>query len=103
MAEVSPRQRLAGLHVPLYLIHGAGDSVIPPSETKWLERDAPPAWVRNVVISDAIGHVELQQRLSLREQWSLLHFVAQLLEEADAEPKVSGEPRRSSGGLRTDG
>ena len=45
LARLSPAGRLAGIGVPVYVVHGAGDSVIPPAETEWAARelgDAPP-------------------------------------------------------------
>ena len=65
-AAVSPDAHLAGVHVPVYLLHGAGDSVIPSTETEWLAHDAPPAMVRGVLVSRAIEHVELESGATTR-------------------------------------
>ena len=35
-AAVSPSAHLAEIGVPVFLLHGAGDSVIPPTEVEWL-------------------------------------------------------------------
>jgi pimeloyl-ACP methyl ester carboxylesterase len=81
--RASPHGHLADLHVPVFLLHGAGDSVIPPSETEWLSRDVPEGLVRAALISPAIVHVETQGKPSLRERLALVHFLALVLEQAD--------------------
>ncbi len=39
LAALSPRGRLGDIGAPVYLLHGAGDSVIPPSEARWADRE----------------------------------------------------------------
>ncbi|HEX9256588.1 MAG TPA: alpha/beta hydrolase, partial [Candidatus Angelobacter sp.] len=41
MAAVSPHGHLAQLHTTVFLLHGAGDTIIPSSETLWLAKDVP--------------------------------------------------------------
>ncbi|WP_394847587.1 hypothetical protein LZC95_08990 [Pendulispora brunnea] len=85
MRDVSPRGHLAGLRVPIFLLHGAGDSVIPPSETSWLATEVPSGYLKNTLISPAVQHVELQGEPSVSDRWALVHFMAQILEEAEDE------------------
>lgn len=82
MARVSPHGKLGALRVPVFLLHGNDDTVIPPSETLWLAHEVPPELLKAAVISRAVGHVELQGAPSLYEQWVLLHFMAQVLDTA---------------------
>jgi len=84
MAQVSPHGRLGGIRVPVYLLHGAGDSVIPATETLWLADDTPPRWRCDVLISPAVVHVELEGEPSARDKLALVHFMADVLAEADA-------------------
>jgi dienelactone hydrolase len=79
----SPRGHMDGLRAPVFLLHGAGDSVIPATETLWLAADVPKSLVRNVLVSPALVHVELEGEPPLRERWALVHFMAQVLDEAD--------------------
>ena len=85
MAEVSPRGRLDALRANVYLLHGAGDVVIPASETLWLAREVPPARLRAVLVSPAIQHVELKEPTA-RDKWELVHFMGMVLGEAEATP-----------------
>ncbi|MBV9946580.1 MAG: hypothetical protein JOZ69_07010 [Myxococcales bacterium] len=78
-AAVSPSAHIAGLRVPLYLLHGADDTVIPPTETEWLAHDAPPARLREVLVSRAIGHVELGAKPRVVDELLLVHFMASVL------------------------
>ncbi len=84
MAPVSPHGNLGALQVPVLLLHGAADNVIPPSELLWLQRDVPPKTLKSALISPAISHVALGGEPSLTDQWKLVHFMAQILEETEA-------------------
>jgi pimeloyl-ACP methyl ester carboxylesterase len=85
MQSVSPHGHLSGLRVPIFLLHGAGDTVIPASETLWLASDAPSGCVRDVLISPAVVHVELEGEPTKSDQWQLVDFMAQVLAEAEKE------------------
>lgn len=77
-AALSPRGRLAKLGVPVYLLHGSRDSVIPASESEWagLELgDAP----HRVLVSPLLEHVELGRDVSMRDGVALLEFMAEIL------------------------
>jgi pimeloyl-ACP methyl ester carboxylesterase len=82
---VSPHRFLSRLRVPVLLLHGAGDNVIPATETRWLARGIPPDELRGMLISEALQHVELHGEPSLGERWALLHFVAGMISLATAE------------------
>jgi dienelactone hydrolase len=92
MAAVSPHGNLGALQVPVLLLHGATDNVIPPSELLWLERDVPPADLKAALISRAIGHVALGGEPSLIDRWKLVHFMAQILELTEDTQPASTNP-----------
>lgn len=79
---VSPHGHLGGLRAPVYLLHGADDSVIPSSETLWLAKDVPAGLLRQAVVSPAIRHVEVEGDPTFEQQWELLHFMGEVLGEA---------------------
>ncbi|MET0594392.1 MAG: hypothetical protein ABW133_16945 [Polyangiaceae bacterium] len=83
LAGVSPRGRLERLAIPVFLLHGAGDAVIPFTETEWLAKDVPAKSLRDVLVSKALVHVEPGGQPTWYEQWELLHFVAEILAELD--------------------
>jgi hypothetical protein len=83
MKLVSPHDRLAGLKANVYLLHGAGDTVVPATETMWLAHDVPPSSLRAVLVSPAIEHVELKEP-SVSDQWALVHFMGDVIGEAEA-------------------
>ncbi len=85
MRLVSPHDNLRGLRVPVFLLHGAGDTVIPSSETLWLAHDVPDGCVQNALVSPALVHVELEGKPSVADQWDLVHFMAQIIEQAELE------------------
>jgi dienelactone hydrolase len=83
LAAVSPSAHLADIRVPVFLLHGAGDRVIPSSETEWLAHDTPRAMLRAALVSPAIEHVELEGKPSLGDQLALVHFMGDVLDAAD--------------------
>jgi dienelactone hydrolase len=82
MAAVSPHGHLAALSANVYLLHGEGDTVVPSSETLWLADDVPADRLREALVSPAIEHVEVKSPTAA-DQWALVHFMAQVLAEAD--------------------
>jgi pimeloyl-ACP methyl ester carboxylesterase len=84
MAAVSPHGHVAGLHVPVYLLHGRGDNLIPFAEAEWLAQDLPRGTVKDMLISPLVGHVTTNTKESgWRARWRLIHILAQVMERAD--------------------
>lgn len=82
LEAASPHYYLARVHVPVLLLHGAADNVVPPTETLWLQRDLPPGVAKSVLITKAIGHVEVGGA-SWADQWKLVHWMEQMLVALD--------------------
>lgn len=84
MAAVSPAGHLAGLHVPVYLLHGRGDTLIPFAEAEWLAEDLPHGTLKDMLISPLIAHVSTNTaKPSVWAEWRLLHLLAQVMEHAE--------------------
>jgi pimeloyl-ACP methyl ester carboxylesterase len=83
MDAVSPHGHMAALHAPVYLLHGAGDTVIPASETLWLAKDVPPQDLKTSLVSNALVHVDMGDKVRWQEQWQLVDFMAQVLDATD--------------------
>jgi dienelactone hydrolase len=83
MDAVSPHGHLSRLKVPVYLLHGSGDTVIPASETEWLARDVPRAELKAVLISPALIHVNMEETVPFSQKWALVDFLAKVMRAAD--------------------
>jgi pimeloyl-ACP methyl ester carboxylesterase len=83
LAAISPSGHLANLHVPIYILHGSADTIIPPAESLWLGKDLPHGDVRALLITGAFSHVDPTKDASLSEKLRLVHFIAQVLRAAD--------------------
>ena len=83
MAPVSPHGLIGKLTVPVYLLHGAGDNVIPPNECLWLAHDLPAEDLRRMLISPALVHVNMDDKVTLRQQWDLVDFIADVIGTAE--------------------
>ncbi|HWC18807.1 MAG TPA: hypothetical protein VG498_17485 [Terriglobales bacterium] len=86
---VSPHDHIQALKAKILLVHGEGDDVIPPSETEWLARDVPKTNLQEALISRAISHVSLERKPGWRDQAAVIHWIALLLGDADAERSIS--------------
>jgi dienelactone hydrolase len=83
MADVSPHGHLLDLHVPVLLLHGAADNVIPPTELLWLEHDLPPSDLVASLTSPVLSHASLEGKPTLLDNLHLVHFMAKMLELVD--------------------
>ncbi len=92
LASASPAGHLKSLSMPILLLHGSDDTVIPPTELLWLERDIPKSELRDALISSGIIHVELGSKATLRERLALVNWVAQMIHEARVTEAGHGIP-----------
>jgi dienelactone hydrolase len=80
MEEASPRGRIADIRVPIFLLHGAADNVVPPSESRWIAAEANAAGVPcTLLVSEVIGHAEVGAA-SNGQKAQLVRFMAALLD-----------------------
>ena len=87
MDAVSPHGHLAQLHTMVFLLHGAGDTIIPSSETLWLAKEVPQSELRSALVSPALVHVDMGDQVTWQQQWQLVDFMAQVLDATDKLPK----------------
>jgi pimeloyl-ACP methyl ester carboxylesterase len=80
---ISPQGKLASLHTPVFLLHGATDDIIPSTETLWLEQDVPRADLRAALITPAFSHVDPDKHAVWKDQLRLVTFLAGVLRAAD--------------------
>jgi dienelactone hydrolase len=77
LSALSPSGHLHEIDAPVYLLHGAHDSVIPPSETSFGDRElgsTPHA----ALVSPLLEHVEVNGAAGLGAELDLLAFMAHL-------------------------
>ena len=86
MAAVSPHGRLATLKTPVYLLHGAGDNIIPSAETEWMAAELPKRSLKAVLISPVLSHLNLDGAgPTMADQLRLVHFFAEVLHAAEVQ------------------
>jgi pimeloyl-ACP methyl ester carboxylesterase len=79
LSAISPEGHLASLHVPVYILHGSSDNIIPSSESLWLEKEIAPAYLREVLITPAFSHVDPAKKMAWRDEAHLVEFIADVL------------------------
>ena len=84
MAHVSPHGHLGKLTVPVYLLHGEGDNIIPAAETLWMESELPTTTLKAALISPVLSHLDLDGAgPGVTDNLRLLHFFAEVLAAAE--------------------
>jgi pimeloyl-ACP methyl ester carboxylesterase len=83
LAAISPQGKLADLRVPVYILHGTSDDIIPSTESLWLEKEIPHKFLREVLITPAFSHVDPDKAASWRDELRLVDFLAKVLRDSD--------------------
>ncbi len=100
MSAVSPHGHLQSLHVPVLLLHGAEDNVIPPTELLWLKKDIPAGDLKAALISPALSHVSMESKPTTLDNLRLVHFMAEMLDLASKKQTIP-VPKSSVPGVPT--
>ena len=82
LAAASPAGHLRFISVPVLLLHGSDDTVIPPTELLWLKRDLPSENLVAALESPAITHVEVGSKVKIADRLRLVHWMALMLHTA---------------------
>jgi dienelactone hydrolase len=77
-SALSPKGGLARIRAPVYLLHGSGDTVIPPSELEWAQAELGGK-EHNALVSSAIDHVSPGGVGGFFAKLALADFLARLL------------------------
>ena len=83
LAAISPHGQVGGFRLPVYILHGSADDIIPPGESLWLAKDLPRGSVRDMLITGAFSHVDPDKNASLKEELRLVRFVGDVLRAAN--------------------
>jgi pimeloyl-ACP methyl ester carboxylesterase len=83
LAAISPQGKLGNLHVPVFILHGSTDDIIPSTESLWLQREIPAKYLREVLITPAFSHVDPDKKATWREELRLVRFLAHVLRDSD--------------------
>ena len=83
LSAISPEGKLGALRAPVFLLHGATDDIIPSTESLWLEKEIPKAYLRAALITSAFSHVDPDKHAVWTDQLRLVEFLAGVLRTAD--------------------
>ena len=82
-AVLSPEGKLGALRVPVFVLHGATDDIIPSTESLWLEREIPKPYLRDALITPVFSHVDPNKHAIWKDQLRLVEFLAGVLRSAN--------------------
>lgn len=80
MRDASPSGKLSAIRVPVYLLHGAHDNVVPSSESRWTAKEIGGSADVHLLVTSEIGHAELGEG-GAWERAKLVHFMAEMLSD----------------------
>ena len=83
LAALSPQGKLGILHVPVFVLHGSTDDIIPSTESLWLQQEIPASYLRKVLITPAFSHVDLDKHAAWYENLRLVRFLAGVLRASE--------------------
>src|ERR1700682_695572 len=83
LAALSPQGKLGNLHVPVFILHGSTDDIIPSTESLWLQREVPPKYLREVLITPSFSHVDPDKHAAWYENLRLVRFLAGVLRASE--------------------
>jgi pimeloyl-ACP methyl ester carboxylesterase len=83
LLAISPQGKLGDLHVPVFILHGSTDDIIPSSESLWLQREVPPKYLREVLITPAFSHIDPDKSATWSDELRLVGFLADVLHASD--------------------
>ena len=83
LSALSPEEKLGELRVPVFILHGATDDIIPSTESLWLEKEIPHRYLRAVLITPVFSHVDPDKRPAWRNELRLVGFLAGVLRASD--------------------
>jgi pimeloyl-ACP methyl ester carboxylesterase len=82
LTAISPEGKMGNLRVPVYILHGSTDDIIPSTESLWLERDVPRGEIAEALITPAFAHVDPEKTVDMRDELQLVDFIARFLRAA---------------------
>ncbi len=82
LAGLSPESELGKLTVPVYLLHGEADNIIPAAEMLWIESELQATTLQAGLVSPVLSHIDMQKAPSAWDEWKLVHFMAMVLRSA---------------------
>jgi len=83
MAGLSPEAHLGELTVPVFLLHGEADNIIPAAEMLWIASELRATTLQAALVSPVLSHIDMQKAPSAWDEWKLVHFMAMVLRSAE--------------------
>ena len=83
LSAISPEGKLGDLRVPVFVLHGTTDDIIPSTESLWLGKELPRKYLRALLITPAFSHVNPDKAASWRDELRLVRFLAGVLRAAN--------------------
>lgn len=83
LAAMSPEGKLASLRVPVFILHGSTDDIIPSTESLWLEKEIPHGELKAGLITPAFSHVDPEKDATWSENLHLVGFLADFLRTSE--------------------
>ncbi len=85
MEGLSPHAHLKTLTVPVYLLHGQADNIIPAAETQWMATEVSGTSLQAALVSPILSHIDIEgAQPGAADEWRLVHFFARVMHAAES-------------------
>jgi len=81
IAAMSPSSVLSRLSVPLYVLHGQNDRVLPEGEVEWMRKRLANNPNLHILVTPWIGHATIGQPATLLQKIAVARFGARILKQ----------------------
>ena len=73
------------MSIPVYLLHGEADNIIPAAETLWMASELTKEDLKAMLVSPVLSHLDLDgPQPGVMDEWRLVHFFALVMNAAEA-------------------
>jgi pimeloyl-ACP methyl ester carboxylesterase len=79
IAAMSPSGVVKGLNVPLYVLHGQDDRVLPEGDIEWMRKVLQGNPNAHILVTPWIGHAVIGQPATVRQKLDVARFGAEIL------------------------
>lgn len=79
IASISPASVLRNFNIPLFVLHGSNDPILPEGEIEWMRREVAGNQNAHFLVSPWVSHARVGERTSKWQKLRVLAFSANML------------------------
>jgi pimeloyl-ACP methyl ester carboxylesterase len=93
IASISPASVLGTLRIPLFVLHGTTDQVLPEGEIEWMRKEVAGNRDAHFLVSPWVSHARVGERTSAWQKIRVLTFCTNMLRRASRKAALNPSPK----------